>query len=68
MRMKFTLGDISVEMKTDGETAEDAVELASTILSWAFEQPIEISMIEEKDNTIYCEGVEPIDEREMDGL
>ena len=68
MKMKFTLDDISVEMKTDGETPEDAVELASTILSWAFEQPIEISMIEEEDNIVYCEGIEPIDEREMDGL
>lgn len=68
MRMKFTLGDISVEMKKDGETPEDAVELASTILSWAFEQPIEISMVEEEDDTVYCEGIEPINEREMDGL
>tara|TARA_R100000479_G_scaffold125380_2_gene65025 strand:- start:658 stop:864 length:207 start_codon:yes stop_codon:yes gene_type:complete len=68
MKMKFTLGDISVEMKTDGETPQDAVELASTILSWSFEQPIELFMVEEEDEAIYCEGIEPIDEREMDGL
>jgi len=68
MIMKFTLGDISVEMKTDGETPEDAVELASTILSWSFEQPIELFMAKEEDDTVYCEGIEPVDEREMDGL
>jgi len=68
MKMKFTLGDISVEMKTDGETPQDAVELATTILSWSFEQPIELFMVEKEDGAIYCYGVEPIDEREMDGL
>ena len=69
MELKFTLNNISVSIKTDGETVDEGVDLAQTVLSWGFEQPVELYIIsEEDDNIIYCEGVEPSEEREIEGL
>ena len=68
MELTFTINNMSVSLKTDSESIEDAIELASTVLSWGFEQSIELFAAEEEDDNIYCEGIEPSEEREIDGL
>ena len=68
MELKFTLDNMSVSLKKDADSVDEAIELASTVLSWGFEQPIELFIAEEEDETVYCEGVEPTDEREIEGL
>ncbi len=68
MELKFTLNNISVSIKTDGETIDEGVDLAQTVLSWGFEQPVELYIVSEEDDNIYCEGIEPSEEREIEGL
>jgi|TARA_Y100000289_G_scaffold16562_1_gene15697 hypothetical protein len=68
MEIKFTQGNQSMTLKTDGESIGDAIELAQKVIGWAFEQVIELQLVEEEDNNIYCEGIEPSEEREIDGL
>lgn len=68
MELRFTLNNISISMKTDGESVDEAVDLAQTVLSWGFEQPVELYIVSEDDDNIYCEGIEPLEEREIEGL
>lgn len=68
MKMTLEYKNLTITMVTDGETPRDAADLASTLFSWTFEQPIELGILNEEDDTIYCEGIEPTSEREIEGL
>ncbi|MCP3698358.1 MAG: hypothetical protein GY920_07375, partial [Aliivibrio sp.] len=50
------------------ETIEDCIDLVQTAASWVYGQTIDLDLYEEADETIYCEGEEPSDEREIEGL
>ena len=66
--MTLEYDNLSITMKTDGETPKDAADLASTLISWRFDQEIELGILNEEDDAIYCEGIEPTEEREIEGL
>ena len=68
LAITLTKDNTSMSLKTDGESIQDAIELAQKVIGWAFEQQIELQIVEEEDDAIYCEGIEPVEEREMDGL
>ena len=68
LAITLTKDDQSVSLKSDGESIEDAIVLAQKVIGWQFEQTVELQIVEEEDDAIYCEGVEPVEEREMDGL
>lgn len=68
MEVSVQWGNIKVSIKSDGETVEDLCDLGSTALSWCAEQSIDCAPDEEEDDAIYCEGEEPKEEREIDGL
>ena len=68
LAITLTKDNTAMSLKTDGESLQDAVELAQKVIGWAFEDIIELKIVEEEDDTIYCEGIEPLEEREMDGL
>jgi len=68
LAITLTKDNTSMSLKTDGESMQDAIELAQKVIGWAFEDIIELKIVEEEDDTIYCEGIEPLEEREMDGL
>lgn len=68
MKMTLEYGNLSITMQTDGETPKDATDLASTLFSWMFDQEIILGITNEEDDTVYCEGIEPAEEREIDGL
>ena len=61
--------NISVTIsKPDGESREELVELMSTALSWIEAETIVLGECELEDDNIYCEGIEPSEEREIEGL
>jgi hypothetical protein len=68
IELKLTKDNTSMSLKTDGEYIEDAIDLAQKVIGWAFEEQIELVILEPKDEAIYCEGIEPSEEREIDGL
>ena len=68
MKMTLEYSNLTITMQTDGETPKDATDLASTLFSWMFDQEIILGITNEEDDTVYCEGIEPTDEREIEGL
>tara|TARA_R100000278_G_scaffold50052_1_gene42634 strand:+ start:4420 stop:4641 length:222 start_codon:yes stop_codon:yes gene_type:complete len=68
MEMKFTQGNQSMTLKTDGESLQDAVELAQKVIGWGFEQIIELKVVEEEDDAIYIETNQPKDHVLHDGM
>ena len=68
MEMTLRIKDVSITVKTDGENRDDALALFLTVLSWHEGEEVTAYFSEEEDDNIYCEGIEPLDEREMDGL
>ena len=51
------------------DSIEDCIELVGHNMSLLYGETIDLLLYEEvEDDAIYCEGVEPIEEREMDGL
>ncbi len=53
----------------DSDSVEDCIELVGHNMSLLYGETIDLLLYEEvEDETIYCEGIEPIEEREMDGL
>ena len=68
MEMKFTQGNQSMTLKTDGESLQDAVELAQKVIGWGFEQIIELKVVEEEDDAIYIERNQPKDHVLHDGM
>lgn len=62
--------DISVTKRIDSDSVDDCKELAASSMSFLYGYKIDLLLHEEveDDDIILCEGVEPIEEREMDGL
>jgi len=69
LEVTIKLNDVSLTMKTDSDSVEDCVELTASVMSFLYEDTIDLLLYEEaEDDNIYCEGIEPSDEREIDGL
>jgi hypothetical protein len=69
LEVTIKLNDVSLTMKTDSESVEDCVELTASVMSFLYEDTIDLLLYEEaEDDNIYCEGIEPSEEREIDGL
>lgn len=68
MEMTLRIKDVSITVKTDGESRDDALALFLTVLSWHEGEEVTAYFAEEEDDNIYCEGIEPTDEREIEGL
>jgi hypothetical protein len=70
MSMKITLEikNVSVTIKTDGENRDDALALFLTVLSWHEGEEVIAYFPDDDDDNIYCEGIEPSEEREIEGL
>ena len=68
LAITLTKDDQSVSLKSDGESIEDAIALAQKVIGWQFEQTVELQIVEEEDDAIYCEGVEPVDHVLHDGM
>ena len=69
--MQITLGsnNMSITLKSDGETPEDAVNLAEKSISWLFDQSIKLAIIDdEEDDNIYIESDQPKDHVLHDGM
>lgn len=52
------------------DSIEDCIELVGHNMSLLYGETIDLLLYEEveDDEVIYCQGIEPIEEREMDGL
>ena len=62
-------GNMAVTIsKPEGESREELIELMSTAVSWIEGETIVLCECELEDDNIYCEGIEPTDEREIEGL
>ena len=57
-----------MSLKTDGESMQDAVELAQKVIGWAFEEIIELKVAEKEDDAIYIETNQPKDHVLHDGM
>ena len=68
IELKLTKDNTSMSLKTDGENIEDAVELAQKVIGWAFEEQIELVILEPKDEAIYIETNQPKDHVLHDGM
>ena len=69
LEVTIKLNDVSLTMKTDSDSVEDCVELTASVMSFLYEDTIDLLLYEEaEDDNIYCEGIEPSNEREIDGL
>ena len=69
LEVTISVNNIEVKLKNPtSETVEDCVELVQTAMSWAYGETIDLDLYEEADDAIYCEGEEPTDERDIDGL
>jgi len=69
LEVTIKLNDVSLTMKTDSDSVEDCVELTASVMSFLYEDTIDLLLYEEaEDDNIYCEGIEPLEEREIDGL
>jgi len=72
LEVTIKLNDVSLTMKTDSDSVEDCVELTASVMSFLYEDTIDLLLYEEveddEEDNIYCEGVEPLEEREIDGL
>ena len=51
MKMTFEYDNLSITMTTDGETPEDAANLASTLISWRFDEVVELAIVNKEDDT-----------------
>tara|TARA_R100001510_G_C7588028_1_gene158678 strand:- start:373 stop:582 length:210 start_codon:yes stop_codon:yes gene_type:complete len=58
----------SISIKDDGESMEDAIELAQKVIGWAFQEIIELQIVQEKDDAIYIETNQPKDHVEHEGM
>ena len=69
LEVTIKLNDVSLTMKTNEDSVEDCVELTASVMSFLYEDTIDLLLYEEvEDDNIYCEGIEPSEEREIDGL
>ncbi len=68
MEVTVRVGNIAVSKKSDGESADDLAILLNDVGSWAISEDLKLVRLPDEDNNIYCEGIEPVDEREMEGL
>jgi len=69
LEVTVKLNDVSVTKRIDSDSVDDCIELAASGMSFLYGYTIDLLMYEEaEDDNIYCEGIEPVDEREMDGL
>jgi len=69
LEVTIALKNIEVKIKNPtSESIEDCVKLVEQGMSWTYGQNIYLDLYEEADETIYCEGEEPSEEREIDGL
>jgi hypothetical protein len=69
LEVTIKLNDVALTMKTDSDSVEDCVELVASTMSFLYEDTIDLLLYEEvEDDNIYCEGIEPSNEREIDGL
>ena len=68
LEVTIKLNDVALTMKTDSDSVEDCVELVASTMSFLYEDTIDLLLYEEVDDNIYCEGIEPSNEREIDGL
>ncbi len=69
LEVTIKLNDVSLTMKTDSASVKDCVELTASVMSFLYEDTIDLLLYEEaEDDNIYCEGIEPSEEREIDGL
>ena len=68
MEIKLTKDNTSISLKSDGESIQDAIELAEKVCGWAFEQIIELQIVEPEDDNIYIETNQPKDHVEHEGM
>ncbi len=69
LEVTVTLNNMSVTLKNpENESVHDCVDLIQTAMSWVYGETIDLDLYEEADDAIYCEGEEPKEEREIDGL
>ncbi len=69
LEVTIKLNDVALTMKTDSDSVEDCVELVASTMSFLYEDTIDLLLYEEvEDDNIYCEGIEPSNEREIDAL
>ena len=68
LAITLTKDNTSMSLKTDGESLQDAIELAQKVIGWAFEQQIELQIVEEEDDAIYIEPNQPKDHVLHDGM
>jgi len=64
-------GNMAVTLSLpEGESREEFIELISTAISWIYNETILLDEceLEEYDEPIFCEGEEPKEEREIEGL
>ena len=68
IELKLTKDNTSISLKSDGEYIEDAIDLAQKVIGWAFEEQIELVILEPKDEAIYIETNQPKDHVEHEGM
>ena len=62
LAITLTKDNTSMSLKTDGESLQDAIELAQKVIGWAFEQQIELQIVEEEDDAMrYSMQLEEMD-------
>jgi len=68
MEISARWGNITVSVKSNGETIDDFCDLASTVLSWGAQQPIDCVAEEDEDDAIYIETDQPEDHIQHEGM
>ena len=69
VEVTIKLNDVSVTKRVESDSVDDCIELAASNMSLLYGYTIDLLLYEEvEDDNIYCEGIEPSNEREIDGL
>lgn len=68
MELTFTLGCMTIKMKFDGETVEEAADLASKVFTWMYQTPVELFIMDEEDDNLYIEPNPPRDNIQHEGM
>ena len=69
VEVTIQLNDVSVTKRVESDSVDDCIELAASNMSLLYGYTIDLLLYEEvEDDNIYCEGIEPSNEREIDGL
>ncbi len=68
MEMTLTIENVSITVKTDGESRDDALALFMTVLSWHEGEEVLAYFPEDDDDNIYIERNVPRDNIQHEGM